>query len=301
MNIYIEQVFPAKDSISQTLIQLGFTLLDEDCDANEIEIYLGSQVFERFEASQLVNLKLIQLASAGYDRFDVALAAKLNILLANARDVYSIPIAEFVLARLLEVNKQLDEIQADQRSQIWNKRNRLVEFSQQKALVLGTGSIGYEIAKRLKAFDVTVDGVNSNGRSIPGFDHCLSLGQLASYVGEYDYLINALPLNDATHHCLNEEIFNLTKEDAVLVNIGRGPTIDEVALVKALDTHFRAVILDVFEVEPLPENHPLWTHPKSYVSSHTSFGSNLYLSRLETIAVQNVQAIQNQQPILNQI
>lgn len=285
------------------LTGLGYTVFTDPTSAplTEIDVLVDSGLFSKYKLTDFPNLKFLQITSAGYDYLDFNYIKEKGMIFCNGRDLYSIPIAEFTIARILEYAKELRIINEDQKNKHWEKRFGFVELHGQKALILGTGSIGYETAIRLQAFGVTVDGVNSNGRSIEPFNACFSLDSCKSVLGEYDYIINALPLNDQTMHFVNKDFIESMKDSAVLINVGRGKTVNETDLIKLLDTHLSAVILDVVEKEPLDDNSPLWNHPKVFLSSHTSFGSTENKKRTEALYLNNCTNYIQKKKMMNQI
>ena len=171
-----------------------------------------------------------------------------------------------------------------------------------KALVFGTGSIGQEIAKRLNAFDVIVDGVNSNGRDIIHFRQCFNLEKGKKEANNYDILIFSMPNNQDTAGLVDEEFINTLKDTAILINVGRGTLINERDLIEALNKDkFTGVALDVMQTEPLPAESELWTHPKVYITPHSSFISDGINKRRIDLILSNILAFYQHKEIINRI
>lgn len=270
-------------------------------DLADCEVYVGSNPTSSVSLDQWKALKVVMLASAGYDFIPTAALKDRGIILTNARDVYSIPIAEYVIARLLDVYKSTRQFDLLQQQKNYEKLTELDELTEKKVLLLGTGSIAKEVAIRLKSFGCTILGMNSDGRAIEHFDQCYPLAQLIHYAPTVDIIVDTLPLNDSTFHIINADFFAQVNPKAVLVNIGRGPTVDEKALIAALDTTLKAAIIDVFEEEPLSASSPLWAHPKVYLSAHSSFGSNLNDQRRLRLFMGNLKNYISGQPLINRI
>lgn len=301
MNLLLENETYLPIDIQKNLSNLGYTIYTDpqNTDLTIIDAYSSRKAFSVYPLESFTQLKFIQLASAGYDFLDIEQIKQRNITLCNARDMFSIPIAEFVLARILEVYKDLRLQNMQQQQKLWKKTIDLKELNQQKALILGTGSIGHEIAVRLKAFGVYAAGVNSNGRLVEGFDEGIASSSVIEHLARFDMVISSLPLNPQTHHLIDQAFIEAMNRNAILVNIGRGPVIDEQALIHALGNHLSAVILDVFEEEPLSEKSLLWASDKLYISSHTSFASPNNENRLNTLFADNLSAYIQNKPLRN--
>jgi phosphoglycerate dehydrogenase-like enzyme len=269
---------------------------------DEIEIIIGTPSPKYINLESFPNLKLIQLPSAGYDRVPLEQLKKRNITLANASGVYSIPIAEWVIGKLLEIVKQSKFYYQNQSQVIWKKSYNMIELPNRKALIFGTGSIGQEIAKRLKAFDVIVDGVNSNGRAITHFHECFDMKQGKEKARDYDILIFSLPNNEETSELVNTDFLKDLKQDTILINIGRGTLINEVDLIASLKQgKFMGVALDVMSIEPLPTTSELWGHPKVIISPHSSFISDKIDQRRVDLITYNIIAYYQNKEIKNKI
>lgn len=269
---------------------------------DEIEVIVGTLTPNLIDLTSFPNLKLIQLPSAGYDRVPLQQLKNRNITLANASGVYSIPIAEWVIAKLLEIIKQSKYYYQNQTQVIWKKNYNMIELPDRKALIFGTGSIGQEIAKRLNAFDVIVDGVNSNGRDITHFRECYNMEQGKKKSMDYDILIFSLPNNEETSGLVNANFLKDLKQDSILINIGRGTLIKEEDLIASLKQgKFMGVALDVMSIEPLPATSELWVHPKVIISPHSSFISDKIDQRRVDLITSNIIAFYQNKEIKNKI
>jgi phosphoglycerate dehydrogenase-like enzyme len=268
----------------------------------EIDVVIGEPFSKHINIDSLPNLKFIQLPSAGYDRVPLEELRRRNIMLANASGVYSIPIAEWVIGKLLEIVKHSKYYYQNQSELIWKKNYNMTELPNRRALIFGTGSIGQEIAKRLQAFDVIVDGVNSNGRRIIHFDECYDMKQGKIKSKEYDILIFSLPNNSETAGLVNANFLKDLKQDVILINIGRGTLINEEDLMCSLKQgKFMGVALDVMATEPLPSTSELWTHPKVIISPHCSFISDQIDQRRVDLITTNIISFFNNEEIKNKI
>lgn len=250
---------------------------------------------------QIKGLSYLQLLSAGYDQLDLDKMKEHSIQLANARGVYSIPIAEYVVGKILAFYKKDSLFVEQQKEKNWNRIRELLELTNKTVGLLGTGSIAQETAKRLKGFDCKIIGLNTNGRDVEYFDQCYSFENIDALLSQSDIVICTLPLNEQTHHIMNKEKFLKMKQDAMFINIGRGAEVNEQDLVEILDTHLSQVVLDVFEEEPLPKSSPLWSHPKVVITPHISNASDLINERRKQLVIDNLLRFIRNEKIKNKI
>ncbi len=216
------------------------------------------------------HLRLIQLTSAGLDRVPLDYINANNIRLYNADGVYSIPMAEFAVCGILQLYKESRFFAQNQAEHKWEKHRGLTELFGKRVCILGTGSVGRETAKRLKAFGCYITGVNRTVRELSDFDEVLPLNALADAAAKSDILICTIALTDDTRGIVSKKIFDCLPPHAIFVNIARGALADGAALTQWLRNGGRAV-LDVFEEEPLPASSPLWAMDNVLLTPHNSF------------------------------
>lgn len=231
------------------------------------------------------DLRLIQLTSAGLDRVPLDYIRAHGIELHNATGVYSVPMAEWTVMRILELYKNADGLYANQAIHRWEKDRSWQELAGKTACIIGFGAYGRETAKRLKAFDVHVLAVNRTKRKSPWIDEFYPLTQIDEAMTQADIIILAIALTDETCHLIDKNHLARLKPEAILVNAARGGLVDESALLEALKSgQLAGAALDVFEEEPLSDNSRLWDVPKLLISSHNSFvGTRNHLRLLECI------------------
>jgi phosphoglycerate dehydrogenase-like enzyme len=216
-------------------------------------------------------LRWIHVAAAGVDKllFDELIDS--DVVVTNARGVFDRPIAEFVLASVLAFAKDVHRSHDLQLTRTWKHRETL-PVAGTTALVVGTGAIGREIARLLRAVGMDVRGAGRTGRADdPDFGTVVASDELAAHIGWADHVVMVAPLTDATRGLIDATVLAAMKPTAHLVNVGRGPCVVESDLIAALaDRQIAAASLDVFATEPLPAHHPLWSAPGVVVSAHMS-------------------------------
>jgi len=205
------------------------------------------------------------------------LAAR-GIVVTNSRGVQAIPIAEHVMACLLALARRLPQTMRDQQQSLWRPNELLGDGSPwllagRTLAVIGTGTIGQEIAIRAKAFGMRVTGMRRHpARKAPeGFDEVLGPADRNDLLAAADVVVVAAPLTRETTLLLDAEGIAALKPGAIVINIARGQLIDESALAEALVSgRLGGAALDVFTAEPLPADSPFWSLPNVIVTPHNS-------------------------------
>jgi phosphoglycerate dehydrogenase-like enzyme len=200
------------------------------------------------------NLKLIQLTSAGFDGVPILGFTKKNVMVANAGDTYSIPIAETVIYSILSIVKRYNESPKNKRIRLQRNYKYITELSGKSAMIIGTGNIGYEVAKRLSCFDVTVLGYDKFlNRKGPFKIIYNDKENLKKSLPECDFVIATLPDNPDTRNLLNMEFLDCFKKGSLLVNVGRLSVFNKKDLYCALKTKkIGTAVFDMFEFLPNP-------------------------------------------------
>ena len=191
-----------------------------------------------------------------------------SVILTKAT-VYGEMMAEYVFAYLLHFCRNLPKYFEDQRKKSWD-RKRPERLRGKVMGILGLGSVGQEIAKRGKQFGMRIVGFKRTPERMKNVDQVYGPQELKKMIPMVDYLVVALPLTAETYRLLGEEELNLVKEGAILFNVGRGKTIDEVGLTKVVKSGKIRAVLDVFEDEPLPSESELWNVENVIITPHVS-------------------------------
>lgn len=237
---------------------------------------------------QAYNLKWIMVMSAGIERMPFEKIEEKQILLTNSSGIHAIPMAEYTIANMLNVYRQVPVLLKNQENRVWD-RIKMQEISGKTIAVIGAGAIGKEIARLSKAFRMTTLGYNRSGRQAENFDEMFSGDQLNELLPRADFVVSVLPGTKATENLFGKEQFKAMKKEAVFINIGRGSTVCEKALIEALHNgEIAHAVLDVFKKEPLDDNSSLWDMENVTITPHVSGVSPAYQHRVFEIFEHNL-------------
>ncbi|TWT24127.1 D-2-hydroxyacid dehydrogenase [Planomicrobium sp. CPCC 101110] len=234
-------------------------------------------------------LQWIMVASAGVEKLPLKAMKERGIIVSNVKGIHKTPMSESVLAHLLAVKRSLPFIYESQRNNEWNRKTGSSELSGSTALIIGPGAIGSEVGRLLQAFGVRTIGCNRSGETAAHMDEMVSFGDVLRKLPEADIIISVLPSTKETKHMLKKEHFTAMKTDAIFMNFGRGDLVEDRILLEALETGaIGFAVLDVFEQEPLPSEHPYWSMENVVISPHASSHSKKYVDRALDIFIPNL-------------
>lgn len=221
-------------------------------------------------APAAASVRWFQSMGAGVDDLMADDHIPAHIQISRIVDAFGRQIAEYVFAHLLSLTKELPRMARAQAAGLWDPF--LTATLEGKVMgVAGLGSIGAEIVRKARAFDLRVHGLSLSGRQAKLVDQHYFPPAWTDFVRGLDVLVLALPATAQTRHRVDAMVLEALPDHAVLVNIGRGVVIDEAALVSTLQRgHLHAAVLDVFEHEPLTGDSPLWQLPGVRVTPHLS-------------------------------
>ena len=242
----------------------------------DIEALICYDPFKTLDIEKMKNLKWIQLSSIGIDQLPVEYVKSSSIVITNNKGGYSIPMGEWIVLKTLELFKNSKELYANQANKKWKIDTSILELYGKTIGFIGTGTIALEAAKRFQGFGVNLLGVNTDGRNIEHFDRCYDMSELDVMLKLCDVVVGTIPYTKATHHLINEDRFKSMKEGAFFINVARGSIVDEPSLIENLKNNkLSGAALDVYEEEPLRENHPLWQLENVILTSHNSWMSEM--------------------------
>ena len=283
----------------------------------DAEIYYAIQGIPPLDLAP--NLQWVQGHWAGVDHLRDKAIWDAGVILTSASGVGATNLAQYTLAQLLYWANLMGEWQKYQALGEW-PTNRWDKFAPHELRgctigILGYGSIGREIGRIAKTLGMTVlatkrnamqleeDGYRVLGTGDPKCemaDRIYPTEATRSMIKECDYVVITLPLTDSTHHLIDEDMLRGMKPGSVLINIGRGGIINELALIKALKKGWiRGASLDVFETEPLPTKSPLWKLDNLVITPHVSGFTRQYDTRMTDLFVENLRRYLAGEPLLN--
>ena len=246
------------------------------------------------------SVDVLQTFNAGLDNPFYKEAANKGIRICNS-SAQGVAIAEYVLAQVLSILHPIEQQRAMQRAKEW-KTTPFRELSRTNWLIVGYGPIGQEIAKRVKAFGSTTMVIRRKPSTSELVDKSGTLDELSTYLPDADVIVLACPLNATTRGLAGNVFFRSVKDDAILVNVARGGLVDDAALISALDEgKLSQAVLDVFHTEPLPNDNPLWSHPKVRLTPHTSFAGNGVQHRWDQLFLDNIGRYVRGEPMMLEV
>lgn len=247
----------------------------------DAEVLVCFNPFNQLDLTKMGNLKWIQLVSKGIGHVPQDIVKTQDIRVTYNARATSIPIAEWIVSYILQIFKKAKTFYRQQDKKEWKAHQDILEVYGKTIGFLGTGRIAREAAKRLKAFDAKILGVNTRKAAEEHFDEIYGMDDLAAFYSRCDVVVSTLPGTDKTFHMLDAKAFSQMKDGVTLVNISRGSVINTEDLIVALKAgKFRGVALDVFEQEPLPAESPLWEMEDVIITPHTVLWSDLYDGRV---------------------
>jgi D-2-hydroxyacid dehydrogenase (NADP+) len=235
------------------------------------EVAYGLPPLERLP--EAAHLRWIQLTSAGVPTELCPPARQRGLTVTNLAGLYGPTIAEHVFGMLLLLARNFLTVQRNQQTHRWDRAvmNGVVDLHGRTLAIVGLGNIGRAVARLGRAFGMRVVGCRRTATPTPDVDQVYPYTDLPAFFAEADAVVVAAPLTPVTNGLLGAEAFGALKWGAIYVNVSRGAIAQEAALLDALRSgRVAAAGLDVFAVEPLPPEHPLWDLPQVFVSPHYS-------------------------------
>jgi len=243
----------------------------------DTDIFVGYSMRPK-QLKEAKKLKWIHSTAAGVAQLMYPELRDSGILVTNPVGVFSVPMAEHIMGLLLAMARNFpDSVRQQDRAHwsqqdLWDKAQHLTEVNGQVLLIVGYGSIGREVAKRAKAFDLRVWGVTRSGKGDgTHLEKMFSAAQLHEALPGADYVLIAAPETGETKRLIGSAELAKMKRGARLINVGRGSLMDEAAVIRALERgELGGAAVDVAETEPLPPDNPLWQAPNLLITPHTS-------------------------------
>ncbi len=271
-------------------------LLEEIVDA---DVVFGRLPKEPFLAAK--QLKWVQSIGVGFETMLYPEMIESDVVITNTAGAFDSAMAEHALALILSHTRGVIASERHRRNRFYSRDVPLSQVDGRRACILGLGTIGRNIAIRLHALGLHVVGVDAQVTESPeGVDELATPDQSLDVISRVDFVIVALPLTENTRGLVNAEWFDRMPDHAYLVNIARGPIINEADLVVALkEGKIAGAGIDVFEIEPLPEESPLWEQPNAIITYHLAGRSSEGQRNMKQIFCENLRRWVKGDPLLN--
>lgn len=269
---------------------------------SDVTVVMGNRFFLQ-SLPNARNLRWMQSNSVGVDLILTAGDRLQDVILTCAKGIYDNEMSDHALALILALTRQLHLIRDEQIAHRWLRRN-LPQLTGMRAMILGWGGVGQGIGTRLKAFGVEVMVLRRSHsgplRSDPRNFHFAGPSNWKDQLSETDLLVLALPRTSETERLVGERELAMLPSHAFVVNVGRGETIDQEALLRALKRRaLSGAALDVFEQEPPPVGDPVWEEPNLIITPHVARSMEEPPFRWEPLFVENLRRFVRQEPLLN--
>jgi len=243
-------------------------------------------------------------ARAGYDDFDTEAYESRGVPLTNSTGIHAATVGEIALGYMLSLARCLHVYRDQQAETTWRDPpyERPFTLQNERLCVVGLGTIGGGIATRADALGMEVVGVRRSQEPVEGVAELYHPDDLGEAIADARFVALSVPHTPETEGLLGAAEFDLMRDDAYVVNVARGPVVDEAALVDALRRgEIAGAGLDVFETEPLPEDSPLWEMDEVIVSPHVASATNRYHLDIADLVRENVERFQSGEELRNRV
>lgn len=253
----------------------------------EVLVALAHDVTEELVAA-MPRLRYICSLTAGVDHLHSLKALKPDVRITSGRGIHGPQMSELAFLYMIALSRDFPAMHANQRAHVWQRWPQKLLLGK-TAVLVGIGPIAEEMAARCKAFGMQVLGISDARASAPGFDRLMPRAQLREAAGLADFLIVLVPLSARTRHMIDDGVLAVMKRGGIIINLARGPVVDETALVARLrDGTLGGAGLDVFEEEPLPDESPLWDMPNVIVTPRIGGMSDVFAQQILPIVAHNI-------------
>lgn len=313
MNIVFMEPLNIEASLFEELVtplkEQGHIIISYDSQTTDID-----ELYERAKDAEIITItnnplpdeviekldktKYINVAFTGVDHVDLSAAKKQNITVSNASGYANTAVAELAIGLVQDLYRHITWGDQDvRRANSFSGPFKGRQIEGKTVGIVGTGAIGIETAKLFKAFGANLIGYNRSEKQV-AIDLGLTYTDLDTLLKESDIVSVHLPLNDSTRGIIDADALALMKKDAIIINVARGPVIDNQALAEALNNEqIAGAGIDVFDGEPpLEADYPLLHAKNVILTPHVGFLTNEAMVKRAHIAIDNIQAFINQEP-----
>lgn len=253
---------------------------------------------------EFLNAGWVHCARAGYEAFDTDAYEAAGVPLTNSTGIHGESVGELAIGYMLSLARILHLYRDHQGEREWYEPDyeRPFTIADEQLCVVGLGTIGAAIARRADALGMDVVGVRRSGEPVEGVSRVYRPDGLHEAILEARFVALAVPHTPETEGLLSDPEFERMREDAYVINVGRGPVVDEAALVRAVESGaIKGAALDVFEREPLPPDSPLWDFEDVIVTPHKGSATNRYHLDIADLVAENVERFRTGEPLRNRV
>lgn len=257
------------------------------CAEAEVLLAMAHEVTDELLA-RMPRLRYLCALSAGTDRLETLTALRPGVRVTSSRGIHGPQMSELAFLSMISLSRDFARMQRNQNRHVWERWPQRLIYGK-TAVIAGIGPIAEELAARCVAFGMHVMGVSDARTSAPHFERLFPRAQLQAAASLADFLIVLVPLSTQTRHMIDEGVFSAMKPGGILINLARGPLVDEQALIRALrNGRIAGAGLDVFETEPLPAESPLWDMPNVVITPRIGGMSDVYGDQVLPLVVHNL-------------
>ena len=271
-------------------LHAGHTASDVLKQAESASVLVGlAQAITPALVAATPRLRWIQALTTGIDPI-LALGLSDQVLVTSARGVHGPQMSEMAFLHMLALAREFPRMIGNQRRQSWERWPQRLLLGKTSVLV-GIGAISEELARRCKVFGMRVVGISDSRTTAEGFDEIRTRSELVATAAEADFLIVLAAYTPQTHHLINAAVLDALPSHGFLINLSRGPLVDESALISRLEARrFAGAGLDVFDAEPLPAESPLWRFDNVLITPHLGGMSDSYAQQVLPLVIHNLRA-----------
>lgn len=298
------------ESVENVIPPDAFVEAFADLDV-DVELVGDGETYEETDAvatyvprPEFLDAGWVHCIRAGYDEFDTAAYEAADVPLTNSTGIHDTTVSEVAIGYMISLARLHHVYRDHQNERNWYtpEYERPFTVENERICVVGLGTIGRGIAERADALGMDVVGSRRSDEPVPGVSEIFDPSDLHDAIGDARFVALALPHTPETEGLIGKAEFEVMRDDAYLINVARGPLVDEAALVDALESDAIAGAgLDVFESEPLPEDSPLWDFEDVMISPHKGSATNRYHLDIAELVTENVERYQASEPLRNRV
>ena len=270
-----------RERMPNTIVHAAETLPDAlACCANaDVLVALAPDIPDALIAA-MPKLRWVQALTTGVDNLLTTPSLAPDVRISSARGIHGPQMAEMAFVHMLTLSRDLPRMSTNQSQARWERWPQRLLFGK-TAVLVGVGSISEETAQRCKAFGMHVTGISDSRTEAPGFDRIAKRSALLHEASQADFLIVLVPLDASTKGMIGADVFAAMKPTGIVINLARGPVVDEAALIAALREHqIGGAGLDVLDPEPPSPDNPLWHMPNVFITPHVGGMSDTYAQQV---------------------